>query len=251
MSFRQRLARLAGTRFASRIFQRAREFLSRGRQRIERARARIHVIRENRRARRAARRLRESIPKAEPPPAAPRRIPILQFLLQPQDAVPLRIRPRWIDHARSLERRTRELLKALGFPLERVPASQLPPEPEPEPQQPFQPRVIRAPRRLADLVEELERMAVPTPLADGKHVMQWMTTATGGLDRMLDMIRRARRTVYMEYYAYKLSLIGSKFLAELIDAAERGVEVKVCTFVSIWSSLTWVWAGDSGRDGLG
>ncbi len=57
--------------------------------------------------------------------------------------------------------------------------------------------------------------------------------------RMLAAIASATRRVHLEVYAFDREGVGSRFLAELANAAQRGVEVKV--IVDGWGSV-----GDSG-----
>jgi cardiolipin synthase A/B len=71
---------------------------------------------------------------------------------------------------------------------------------------------------------------------------QQVTLLDGGAQafpRMLEAIESARRRVYLEVYTFEREGVGSRFLAALAAAAQRGVEVKV--IVDGWGTM-----GESG-----
>lgn len=80
----------------------------------------------------------------------------------------------------------------------------------------------------------------PTPAAEAAEPR--LTLLDGGAEaypRMLEAIESATRRVHLEVYTFEREGVGSRFLAALAAAAQRGVEVKV--IVDGWGSM-----GESG-----
>jgi cardiolipin synthase len=89
----------------------------------------------------------------------------------------------------------------------------------------------------AEALQLSESVPVATEVC-GQH----LTLLDGGAQaypRMLEAIESARRRVYLEVYTFEREGVGSRFLAALAAAAQRGVEVKV--IVDGWGSM-----GESG-----
>ena len=59
------------------------------------------------------------------------------------------------------------------------------------------------------------------------HAARWLHTGEEAFTRMLPAIERARRSVRLEFYIYTADYIGTKVRDALVDAARRGVNVRV------------------------
>ncbi len=82
-------------------------------------------------------------------------------------------------------------------------------------------------------------MLAPTPeAAPAERPGAQVTLLDGGTEaypRMLAAIASATRRVHLEVYTFEREGVGSRFLAELAEAAQRGVEVKV--IIDAWGSM--------------
>lgn len=60
-----------------------------------------------------------------------------------------------------------------------------------------------------------------------KHEMRLINSGTASLYARVDMIRRAKKSIDLETYIFKPDLAGKIILKELMEAAKRGVKVRV------------------------
>lgn len=88
-----------------------------------------------------------------------------------------------------------------------------------------------------------EALAVPTPVPVAQPLPQAgaerFTLLDGGTEaypRMLAAIAAAQQRVHLEVYTFELEGVGTRFLDALVDAARRGVAVKVV--VDGWGSMS-------------